>query len=224
MPPAPVPADLTAAASTSEAVSDPHSELDRQAAVWAGLGHELSDLALDSLRAALADDPTAPTTQERVPFVLVMPGAGIPAERAMARTSLGGRPGSVNQHAGDIDSFAPMRSVGQPPAGAYLLVDVERGSEFCGVPPELAVITLAERGRTPLTVAEGVALITVHPEVLETNHCFSLAGSRAGDRRVPAIWISKRAPHLGWCFAGTPHSWLGVASAGARRPPPASSA
>ncbi len=192
------------------------AELDRQAAVWAGLGHALTNAALESLRAALAGGPTAPSTRERVPFVLVVPGASSPAEHAMARTSLGGRPGSVNRHAGDIDGFSPIPSVRPPAAGAYLLLDVERGSEFCGVPPEPAVATLAQRGRTPLTVAEGIALITVHPEVLETNHCFSLAGSRAGDRRVPAIWISKLAPHLGWCFAGTPHSWLGVASAEAR--------
>lgn len=74
----------------------------------------------------------------------------------------------------------------------------------------------ASRGRTPLTVAEGIALVTVHPETLEKNHCFSLGGSRKDDRRVPALWISKGAPHPGWCFAGAPHSWLGLASAGSR--------
>jgi hypothetical protein len=135
----------------------------------------------------------------------------------MATTELDGRHGSVNQHAGDIDEFQPIESVAVPESDAYLLVDVQRGSEFCGTAPEPAVATLAGRGRTPLTVAEGIALLTVRPDVLEKNHCFSLAGSRIGDRRVPAIWISKRAPHLGWCFAGTPHSWLGVASTAARR-------
>ena len=29
---------------------------------------------------------------------------------------------------------------------------------------------------------------------------------------VPAIWISNRAPKLGWCWAGNPHTWLGSAS------------
>jgi len=90
------------------------------------------------------------------------------------------------------------------------------GRSSAGTPPEPALATLSERGRTPLTVAEGIALLTLHAEVLEKNHCFSLAGSRHGDRRVPAIWISKGAPHLGWCFAGVPHSWLGLASAAGR--------
>jgi len=55
-----------------------------------------------------------------------------------------------------------------------------------------------------------------HPELLERNHCFSLAGSRRGDRRVPALWISRNAPKLGWCWEGNPHDWLGCASAAVR--------
>ena len=34
--------------------------------------------------------------------------------------------------------------------------------------------------------------------------------------RVPALWISERAPKLGWCWDGNPHTWLGLASAGRR--------
>ena len=30
------------------------------------------------------------------------------------------------------------------------------------------------------------------------------------------MWISERAPKLGWCWDGNPHTWLGIASAGAR--------
>jgi hypothetical protein len=51
---------------------------------------------------------------------------------------------------------------------------------------------------------------------LEKNSCFTLAGSRRHDRRVPAMWISERAPKLGWCWDGNPHTWLGVASAAGR--------
>jgi len=196
------------------------AELDRQARVWAGHGHPVPASTLDMLRAELrtleAPAPDAGPSSERVPFVLVVPAGARPAVEAMARVSMRGRPGTVNRHAGDIDEFAPIAETGVPGVPAYLLVDVERGSEFCGVPPESAVATLADRGRTPVTVAEGIALVTLHPGVLEKNRCFSLAGSRHGDRRVPALWISKRAPHLGWCFAGVPHDWLGVASAGRR--------
>jgi hypothetical protein len=30
------------------------------------------------------------------------------------------------------------------------------------------------------------------------------------------MWISERAPKLGWCWDGNPHDWLGVASAAGR--------
>jgi hypothetical protein len=41
----------------------------------------------------------------------------------------------------------------------------------------------------------------------------------AGDRRVPALWISGGAPKLGWCWAGNPHTWLGSASCATRLGP-----
>ena len=107
-----------------------------------------------------------------------------------------------------------------PPGAAYLLVGVERGEEFCNVRPEDATRTIRACGRTPITIDEGIALVTQVPQLLEKNKCFMLAGSRrsglAADRRVPAMWISERAPKLGWCWDGNPHTWLGMASAGRR--------
>ena len=216
MPAALTPFTESSAESSVEPSADPSGELDRQAASWASHGFPVPTETLARLHAALPDEASAGPDTERIGFVLVVPAAVTPAAEAMARTRLGTRTGSVNQHAADIDEYATIDAIEVPAGAAYLLVDVERGSEFCGMPPESALGTVAERGRTPLTVAEGIALLTVRPDVLETNHCFSLAGSRRGDRRVPAVWISKRAPHLGWCFAGAPHGWLGLASAGSR--------
>ena len=50
-----------------------------------------------------------------------------------------------------------------------------------------------------------------------------MAGSRRGDQRVPAFWVSEGRPKLGWCWDRNPHTWLGTAScagasdAGSRR-------
>ena len=82
--------------------------------------------------------------------------------------------------------------------------------------PEEAFGVITGRGRSPLTIHEGIAVATHFPWLLVKNHCFMLSGSRRGDRRVPALWISERAPKLGWCWDGNPHDWLGVASAGRR--------
>ncbi|WP_203338256.1 DUF5701 family protein [Nocardioides limicola] len=126
-------------------------------------------------------------------------------------------PGVVdrNHGPGDLHGYRPLPELAVP-ASPYLLVDVERGEEFCDVRPEEALPVIRSRGRTPLTIAEGIALITQRPDLLEKNKCFMLSGSRRGDRRVPALWIADRAPKLGWCWDGNPHTWLGVASTAAR--------
>ena len=67
----------------------------------------------------------------------------------------------------------------------------KRGAEYLNVRPDDEVAGLRERGRTPLTVDEGIAFVLQFPGSLEKNHCFSLAASRCGDRRVPALWMSR---------------------------------
>jgi hypothetical protein len=155
-----------------------------------------------------------------VPFLLVVSGELVGVEQSMPLTRLAGGdlPGFVDRLFAPVgvDAFQPLCDLGIPGGAAYLLVDVERGEQFGNVAPDAALATITGRGRSPLTVEEGVALITQYPHLLEQNKCFSLAGSRAGDRRVPELWISKRTPRLGWCWAGTPHTWLGLASAGDR--------
>ena len=130
----------------------------------------------------------------------------------------GTKPGVVDRNHGEqgLAPYRPIEQVALPSTGAYLLLDVDRGEEFLGVRPEEALPVVLGRGRTPLTIEEGIAVVTHAPQVLEKSRCFMLSGSRRGDRRVPALWISERAPKLGWCWDGNPHDWLGVASAGSR--------
>lgn len=161
-----------------------------------------------------------PGADGRVPFLLVVTRNVAPIEETMPRTALhGGRlPGFVDRtfEPGALERFVATEETPLPAPDAYLLFDVERGEAFCGVVPHDAMKAIAERGRTLLTIEEGIALITHFPQVLVKNKCFSLGGSRCGDRRVPAIWISQKAPKLGWCWEGNPHTWLGMASAGTR--------
>jgi hypothetical protein len=182
----------------------------------AGLPEDDFTALLEPLRAAAG--PGTPPDGGRVPFVLVVTRELVPIERTVPLTALAGRsrPGIVDRHypEGDLARFTP--TVPLPGGRAYLLRDVDRGEEFCGAVPRDALAAVAERGRTPLTIEEGVAVVTQYPELLATNMCFSLGASRCGDRRVPALWISGGAPKLGWCWEGNPHSWLGMASAGGR--------
>lgn len=159
--------------------------------------------------AAAHDDVVLVVTRE-----VVRPEDTVPLLRLVGSD----RPGRVDRnHAeGDLATYHPLPELAVPRAAAYLLVGVERGEEFCGVKPEEALPVIRGRGRTPLTIDEGIAVATHRPELLEKNRCFMLSGSRRHDRRVPALWISEKAPKLGWCWDGNPHSWLGVASAAAR--------
>ena len=159
----------------------------------------------------------------RVPWVLVVTRDLIPPEPRVPLLRLAGgrKPGIVDRNHGEagLAPYHPLPELGVPESPAYLLLDIERGEEYCGVKPEDAVPVIRGRGRTPLTIDEGIALVTQAPELLVKNQCFMLSGSRRQDRRVPALWISERAPKLGWCWDGNPHSWLGVASAGGRTGP-----
>lgn len=146
---------------------------------------------------------------------LVDPEQTVPLLRLAPR---GTKPGVVDRNHGDqgLKPYRPIEQVRLPHPEAYLLLDVDRGEEFRGVRPEEVLPVVLARGRTPLTIEEGIAVVTHAPHLLEKNRCFMLSGSRRGDRRVPAMWISERAPKLGWCWDGNPHDWLGVASAGGR--------
>jgi hypothetical protein len=159
-----------------------------------------------------------------VPLVLVVSRRLVAPEDTVPLLRLAGgrKPGRVDRnHAeGDLATYHPLPGLGLDPAWpVHLLTGVERGEEFCGVAPEEALPVIHGRGRTPLTIDEGVAVVTHAPHLLEKNRCFMLSGSRRDDRRVPALWISERAPKLGWCWDGNPHSWLGVASAARRLGP-----
>jgi hypothetical protein len=148
---------------------------------------------------------------------LVRPEDTVPLLRLTGPRGPGEKPGRVDRnHAeGDLAGYHPIEP-STPPGPAYLLLDIERGEEFCNVRPEEATAIVLARGRSPLTIDEGIALVTHASRLLEKNKCFMLAGSRRHDRRVPALWISERAPKLGWCWDGNPHTWLGLASAGGR--------
>lgn len=148
-------------------------------------------------------------------FVVVVPSAMAPVDRAVALLELRGRPGFTDMPPEDLERFLPIDGV-DAPSVPYLLTGLDTGADLLDVTPDDALPVILERGRTPLTLAEGVALVTQYPEVLRERNCFSLLGSRCGDRRVTALWVSRNRPRLGWCWAGNPHSWLGSASCRAR--------
>lgn len=149
-----------------------------------------------------------------LPFVIVIKGDVVPLETAMERVEREGKPGITKLFPREPQDFQPIDGVAIPDQSAYLLVDIDRGKDNINLPPNQAMKLITDAGRSPLTIDEGIAVVTQYPEFLMKNNCFSLLASRhTTDKRVPAIWINgKKHPNLGWCWDGNPHTWLGSAS------------
>ena len=195
----------TAELATRLPLADPHAELDRQVGVLGELG--LAVPSSDDLYGqvgALAGRS----------FVVVVPDLA-PADELVAMTEIAGRHGFTTMAADDLARFRPTQDVEVPDA-AYLLVDPDPGRDWLDVPPAEVLPSMLASGRTPLTLDEGLALLLQDGGLLRSATCFSMLASRCGDKRVPALWVSKNRPRLGWCWNGAPHSWLGSASAAAR--------
>jgi hypothetical protein len=150
----------------------------------------------------------------RIPYVLVV---DVPrTAESFQRVDLRGRAGFTTMEDDDLARFRPLEGMGVPGDGVYLMTDVDTGAAYLDVPPDEALPRIHAAERSPLTLAEGIALVTALPDLLLDGNRFSMLGSRCGDRRVTAIWVSERRPRLGWCWAGAPHTWLGSASCRAR--------
>lgn len=165
-------------------------ELDRQVATLVARGYDAA--SYEHLRPLLPKR----TSAGRIPFVVVQPGAEFPGEVTVD----------------GYDTFRPVEGV-EPPEAPYLAVDVDTGHDSLNVTPTDALAAIRAARRTPLTIDEGIALFTQFPGILKERNAYSLAGSRCGDKRVTAVWLSRGKPRLGWCWAGNPHTWLGTASA-----------
>lgn len=209
---------------------NPSAEFDRQVQVYVGSGHltlaQLDEAAFRQLveplreRAVERAGGLGESTRDKVPFVLVLTRDLVRPDDAVTLLTIpGGKKKGVvdrNYKEGELKNFDPIAGLDLPDATTYLVFDLDRGDEFLNRTPDEAMGPIAARKRMPLTIDEGLAFATVFPESLEKNHCTMFAGSRCGDRRVPALWISDNAPKLGWCWAGNRHTWLGIASCAAR--------
>ncbi len=168
------------------------------------------------LKNKLRDIKTLPVdlAQGNVPFVIVVSEKLIAAEKKMELVVREGKTGVTKLFPHTSKDFSPIDEVIVPQNPLYLIVDIDRGKETINVRPADALVTIKKDGRSPLTIDEGIAIVTQYPDFLIKNNCFSLLASRnLKDKRVPAIWINaQKQPNLGWCWDGNPHTWLGSAS------------
>ena len=196
-------------------------EFERQVTNLVGKGYpQIAGLSEEEFREQLAplEDRLADLDigNGEVPFLLVVSPDLVPAGRAVEHVEREGKRSVSVLEPAELERFTPIPEVELPVGCAYLLLDVDTGAATKNVTPNDALGLLLDEGRSPLTVEEGIALLTHFPALVGRNNGFSLLGSRCGDKRVTAWWLSRGAPKLGWCWAGNPHTWLGSASCGVR--------
>ncbi|MEU7039497.1 DUF5701 family protein [Streptomyces varsoviensis] len=188
--------------------------------------HETAGLTADEMRAFAAREREGSTDGDGRALLAVHPDRA-PASALAPLLSRAGKPGFVVTDMADVDQFVPC-GIGLPDAPLYLVTGVDRGDRMANWSPQEALPALAEEGRTPLLLTEGIHWVLQQPEALERNRCFMTIGSRlrkangALDARTPAVWISngtgrdgrerRDAPKVGWCWWGNRHTWLGFAS------------
>lgn len=166
---------------------------------------------LEPLRDLLPD----PSSRgDGIPFVVVVPEAPVAELLPAVHTPDGG--GATAMEPEELARFRPLPEL-DVPAGPYLLLDVDAGPATLGQSPGAATRQLAARGRSPLTLAEGLAVLVSDCGVLRTGGWFALPGSRPGDDRVPALWTGPHGPTLGCWEVSVAHPRLGSASCGGRR-------
>ena len=193
----------------------------------------LLDLGLPGLANATEDDLSGWVAElPAVPGgVLAVHPDLAPASALAPLLRRAGKPGFVVHDMGDLDEFRPTPDITLPERPLYVVTDLDRGDDMLNWSPEEAAPVIAQRGRTPLTINEGISWLLQEPDRLEPNRCFMCIGSRKPkpkgyDARTPALWISggtghdgperRQAPKVGWCWWRNRHTWLGFASAAAR--------
>lgn len=150
-----------------------------------------------------------------LPFVIVVQSNLVDAETMISKVIRLEKNGITKLFPHVPADFQTTSDTQLPDNPLYLLLDIDRGKSSLNIRPEDALVKIKKQQRLPLTIDEGIALVTQFPGFLIKNNCFSLLASRVpGNQRVPAIWINgEKHPNLGWCWDRNPHTWLGSASA-----------
>ena len=194
-------------------------EVSRQLERIVALGYpDVADMRADAFRAlaqplidALADSTLGTS------ILLVPTRELVSPESLIARTSIERMAGFTTMPPRDISSFEPQNGCEPPEGPFYLVIDPHTGTDYINREPDVARKLIDSDERLPLTLEEGLAIATQHPDWLVKKNGFNLLASRSADGRVPSIWMSQNAPRLGSVWPNSRHTWLGNAYCRSRR-------
>ncbi|MEE8738616.1 MAG: DUF5701 family protein [Bifidobacterium sp.] len=192
-----------------------HKQLDRIVA----LGYpDVADMSASAFRALAVPLIQSLENVDLGPNILLVPTRELVSpESLISRTSINRMAGFTTMPPRDIVSFLPQDDFEPPEGPFYLVVDPHTGTAYVNREPDVARKLIDSDERLPLTLEEGLAIATQHPDWLMEKNGFNLLGSRSADGRVPSVWMSQNAPRLGAVWPNSRHTWLGNAYCGGRR-------
>ncbi|MCI1218178.1 DUF5701 family protein [Bifidobacterium crudilactis] len=199
----------------SKASQEAQRQLDRIVA----LGYpDVADISAASFRALAKPLIQALERHDLGESILLVPTRELVSpESLISRTSINRMAGFTTMPPRDIISFLPQDGFEPPEGPFYLVIEPHTGTAYVNREPDVARKLIDSDDRLPLTLEEGLAIATQHPEWLREKNGFNLLGSRSADGRVPSIWMSQNAPRLGSVWPNSKHTWLGNAYCRARR-------
>ncbi len=202
-----------------EAMSVASVEAQKQLDRIVALGYpDVADMSAASFRALAAPLIRALESSDLGSDILLVPTRELVSpESLIARTSIYRMAGFTTMPPRDIASFQPQAGFEPPEGPFYLVIEPHTGTCYVNREPDVARKLIDSDERIPLTLEEGLAIATQHPEWLLEKNGFNLLGSRSNDGRVPSIWMSQNAPRLGAVWPNSRHTWLGNAYCMARR-------
>ena len=194
-------------------------EARRQLERIVALGYpDVADISADAFRALANPLIEALEHVDLGKDILLVPTRELVSpESLISRTSINRMAGFTTMPPRDIASFLPHDGFEPPEGPFYLVVEPHTGTCYVNREPDVARKLIDSDERLPLTLEEGLAIATQHPEWLLDKNGFNLLGSRSADGRVPSIWMSQNAPRLGAVWPNSRHTWLGNAYCMARR-------
>ncbi|WEV75091.1 DUF5701 family protein [Bifidobacterium sp. ESL0800] len=199
----------------SKASKEAQKQLDRIVALGYPDVADMSAAAFRALARPLIDALKDSDLGENI--LLVPTHELVSPESLIARTSINRMAGFTTMPPRDVASFLPQAGFEPPEGPFYLVVDPHTGTAYVNREPDVARKLIDSDERMPLTLEEGLAIATQHPDWLVKKNGFNLLGSRSADGRVPSIWMSQNAPRLGSVWPTSRHTWLGNAYCQARR-------
>lgn len=174
---------------------------------------ELFDYQIETLVGkGLAQYEHADPFRNRVPekglFLIVPPSPKkLDLKGLMAKVKLDGRTGA------NYLDVAYLKDIGEYPATASLLTDIEDGRGRLNTKPMVSRENIASELRHPYNTWRGIIHVTVFPWVLK-HHYLDLVGTRYGEGDVPCLCVHDGRPALCGSWGDGAHPGWGAPSAG----------